>query len=545
MSASSAEPSRSRLAASLERWTNAHPCTFFALLSAWYVVLIWSAARRPLWYDELFTFYIAQQSSIGRIMSALRTIDLNPPLNYFFTRWSIVLFGAKPWVTRLPAIVGFWLGSFAIFVLLRRRTSAFLAAVGVLLFWSTPYFSYATEARPYGLLLGFTAVLIAAWDAAERNRRFTIPLIAASATLLLLSHVFGVLSLGAVIVGELVREARRKKLDLPVLLALFLPLMATVMYRPLFHSAVAIAFPPEAAVTWGKLYYLYFSIFRWMWRPLLAIAIILVLARKNFRDTESTQSRGLSVALTLLFFVPLGLTLVFLRSHGAFYERYGMVAVLPIVIVVPLIIRRFAANESSLPMQSFVAVGVLLLLSTTLRTPIQNAAAGVMKPKAAAKLTGLLVTSSHGPFRPWFKNLPITADLLSERERAPQVALAHFRPDLPIVAASELTFFEMDQREPESTDHRLYYLYDRNAELQIAHRSITDGVLNAREFFPTRSNVESYESFVATHPQFLALGTYEHPGDWLFRKLQQDGYSLRIVGRIAGYADSDIYLVSR
>lgn len=479
------------------------------------------------------------------MMEALRSIDLNPPLNYFLTRWSIHAFGAEPWSTRLPEIFAFWLGSLALFSLLRRHTSALIAGLSVLLFWSTPYFSYATEARPYGLLLGLTAVLIDAWDAAHNgNRRLAIPLIAVSGMLLLLSHVFGILSLGAVIAGELVRVVRSKKFDVAVVLSLLVPLIAALAYRPLFHSAGAIVFPPEAAVTWGKLYYLYFSIFRWMWRPLAAIAIVLLLTRKRApASSDSAFSPALTTALALLFLVPLGLTIVFLRYHGAFYERYGMVAVLPIVIVVPLLIRRMRYYSSSAPAWSFVTVGALLLMSTTLRAPIQRAAAAVLPPKPATKLTGILMTSPHGPFRPWFKNLPVPADLLSERESAPSISLENFRADLPIVAASEITYFEMDQRDPDDVARRLYYLYDRDAELQLAHRSITDGVLNARRFFPTRSNMEAYGQFLSEHHQFLVIGNYEYPGDWLLRKLRHDGASLHVVGKVHAYADSDLYLV--
>ena len=213
------------MASDVSEWCDRHPSLLFALLSAWYLVLVWKLAARPLWFDELTTFYIARQPTMARMMEALRTVDLNPPLNYFLTRWSIALLGTAPWATRLPALIAFWGGSAAIFALLRRRASALVAATGVLLFWSSPYFSYAAEARPYGLMLGLSAILLWAWDPPANGRRnMQLVWVAIVGGLLLLSHLFGVLSLVAVWIGEGVRSYRRRKVDWPMAAALLFPI---------------------------------------------------------------------------------------------------------------------------------------------------------------------------------------------------------------------------------------------------------------------------------------------------------------------------------
>ena len=162
-----------------------------------------------------------------------------------------------------------------------------------------------------------------------------------------------------------------------------------------------------------------------------------------------------------------------------------------------------------------------------------------------AKLAGILTTSLHGPFRPWWKKLPVPASIQSERQSPPFVqSLEAFHPELPIVAASELTFFEMDNRESSAVTTRLNYLYDRRAEIEISHRSVADGILEAREYFPLRANIADYQQFIAEHRTFLVVGLWEHPGDWLLRKAATDGASITLVGRIEGYTDTDIYLVT-
>ncbi len=534
-----------RAAQSATTFCNEHSLLVIAALTAWYVVLVWNLARRPLWYDELFTFYIAQQPTVARMLVAIHTIDLNPPLNYFLTRWSIGLFGASPWATRLPALLTFWCGSVAIFLLLRRRASALIAALGVLLFWSSPFFPYAAEARPYGLLLGFTAILLAAWDSAASGRRVLgLGAVLVSGSLLLLSHLFGALSLGAVWSAEAVRSGRRRKIDEPMLIVLLLPLVATLTYAPMFHAFSHSVFPPEAQASLGKLYFLYFAVFRWMWRPLLAIVLAGIFwgsRRKLFGENAA----GLGAGLALLFLVPVAVTILFMRSHGAFYDRYAMAAVLPIVLVAPLWLWRWTNANASAALAALCAVAALLLLSTALRAPLVHAAALVLPEKAAAKTAGLLMTSGHGPFRPWWKKLPVPEELLEERAQAPVLSsLDSFHRELPLVAESELTFFEMDQRASERLAHRLFFVYDRTAELEIAHRSVADGVLAAQNFFPLRGKITPYEAFVDQHRQFLVIGMYEHPGDWLLRKVQQDGASLQVVARDNDYEDSEIYLVT-
>ncbi len=515
-------------------------------LTAWYIALIWNAALRPLWFDELYTFYIAQQPTVSGMLEATHRVDLNPPLNYFLTRWSIDLFGATSWATRLPAMVAFWLASVAMFFTLRRRTSSLIGVMGVLLFWSSAYFGYATEARPYGLLLGFTMLLLAGWDlAAGRHRRLGLVTVSLSGALLLLSHVFGALSLGAIWVAEAVRSAKRRKIDWPMWVALLAPLLvAMATYPSLFHTAQKTVFPPEAQVSGSKLYYVYFGQIRWIFRPLLMVILIGAFWRKQRRELPGVLSPAFAAAMLMLFLIPVGLTILFLRSHGAFYDRYGMAAVLPIVLLPPLFLWKTSGADARASLVGCACVGCLLLFSTSLREPVNHAAAAVLPPRAAARVSHVLTTSIHGPFRPWWKPLPVPADLLEERTHAPWVtSLNGFQPELPMVAASELTFLEMDHNESARLAGRLFYLYDRTAELRIAQRTIAGGLLRATQYFPLRAKIVPYADFVREHRAFLVMGVYEHPGDWLLRKLLEDGAEVKIIARDEAYGESDIYRV--
>jgi hypothetical protein len=66
--------------------------------------------------------------------------------------------------------------------------------------------------------------------------------------------------------------------------------------------------------------------------------------------------------------------------------------------------------------------------------------------------------------------------------------------DLPLIAASGLTFLEMDHYAGSNTTSRLYYLTDREFAINIAHATIFEGFANLKRYFPIRANVSLIES---------------------------------------------------
>src|SRR3954467_12547732 len=86
----------------------------------YFPLTILRAAARPMWFDELFTFYISRMS-LGNIWTILSSgIEPNPPLSYWLTHFSMGLFGKNEIAVRLPAIAGYWLMSICLFFFVRR-----------------------------------------------------------------------------------------------------------------------------------------------------------------------------------------------------------------------------------------------------------------------------------------------------------------------------------------------------------------------------------------------------------------------------------------
>lgn len=216
------------LANSLER----SPTLLLGVFFLCYGLSLIMPIQRWLWHDELFTYYIAQAPDMRALLWQSRHLDLNPPMVYIVTRAWQHLFGTNELVARLTSIFAFGLASFGFIVYLKRRVGWLWACAAIALFWASPSFIYASELRPYALVLFFFSMTLLAWDTADSG---THHLPALTALIiggfgLMLCHVLAVFPLGAIYLGELFRTVQRKSLDWPVWLCLLLPLLLIPTY---------------------------------------------------------------------------------------------------------------------------------------------------------------------------------------------------------------------------------------------------------------------------------------------------------------------------
>src|SRR5262249_59405280 len=124
------------------------------------------------WNDELFTLYIARLPTYADIWSFLASgVEQLPPTFHILARLCMKLFGVNPWALRLPEILGVGVMSLCLFVVVSRRSSAVYGLIAMLLPLVTHVFYYATEARPYGLVLGCAALSLLCWQSAADDRR--------------------------------------------------------------------------------------------------------------------------------------------------------------------------------------------------------------------------------------------------------------------------------------------------------------------------------------------------------------------------------------
>jgi hypothetical protein len=308
------------------------------------------AAARPLWHDELFTLYIAQQGSVQAVWNALGAgVDLNPPLYHVLAHWAVALLGPTALAVRLPAVLGFVAASFSLWFVARAYVPPPLALLAALVPSLTGAYIYAYEARPYGLVLGTAGVAWAAWEARERTDwRGVAPWVCAAAlACAIYTHYFGVLVLLPLAAGELVRAASRRRVDWTMCIAIAVAAASTAALLPLMRSARSFAPTFWSRPAIGDLVEAYTLLLAPFALIMLTGAVMATLAggawtwwRRTPPASRAPRRWDLPLANTttaLMFMtIPIAGYLLAVSITGAFHERYVLPVTLGFSLLVPV-----------------------------------------------------------------------------------------------------------------------------------------------------------------------------------------------------------------
>ncbi len=505
------------------QWVEAHAwLPLLGLILLFLGAALTGSHSKPLWHDELFTYYLAQAPSLRAMWADLRIHDLNPPLAYLLTRWSFAAFGINTLATRLPEIFFFLVMMLGVFRFVSRRMGpAFgLFAAALLLLGKT--FELGFEARPYTLLLGFLAVALAAWqESVSGNRRLGLALLFLANTGMLLSHIFSVPAIFAIVAAEAWRSRLQRRIDWPVLAVLLLPLLTTLLYLPMLRNHGAALYPAAFQPTGETIFEFYIGLIEREFIALLLTSLLLLVllgpsALRGRGGWGFTQPEW--VALIGLLSLPLGLMLELMVTHGAFFPRYGSAATVAVVCLAAALLSRWTSAGGRRDARAAL-VGFLIALAIS-----DHTYAGL-----EAIFTGQLL---HSP-----RN---SEPILPACGACATAAAA----DLPLVCASGLTVLEMNPNEPAPTTARLFYLTDTEASTHYAHANIFEQTPLLVQRFHLSGHASNYASFLRAHPHFIVLGKYDWPEDWLLRKLVDDGAEVRVLGRTHDeYRDRELYEV--
>ena len=484
-------------------------------LTVLYAARVFVEAGRRLWFDELLTYYIAKAPTISDVLNLVKTWDLSPPTAHLLAHYSMRLFGANAIGVRFPSIVEFYIASLMLLWYVARKVGFPYGVAAVLVLWASPTFYYATEARPYALMSMWFCCLLVSWDIAStaQRRKLALWAVAISGLGLIESHVFAPFSLLPFFAAEVVRSRKRRKLDFPLWLTLLLPLIGVLGYIPLFKTYKTIHFYPPlfqaslkkmASFYWhGGLDIVWFAGF-----ALLAALLASRAANKvkaGWRKPEHFRAADLTL-FALLIANPIFLNVILMRDHAPFWPRYCITSIFGFYILFGLFL---AAAFRSKPQPGYAAVLLLAGMILVLKIAIP----------AYDK-------SMHGPAEG-------------------SAALARVKPDLPLVAASGATFVEMGHYEPQATLSRLFYLKDRAAAIRYAHATMFEDLDRFSHAFALPGKVEQYVDFTRDHREFLVLGTFDYPEDWLLRRLAVEKARIVLVGTFPiPYKDTALYDVT-
>jgi Dolichyl-phosphate-mannose-protein mannosyltransferase len=206
-------------------------------------VSIYKDLNQPFNCDELFTFYGCKASGLSELFGLLSSggFDASPPL-YDVAVWQMQrVISNDHLALRLPASLGFVVMCLCLYGMARRRCPAPYAALALLTLPITAAFQQATNARPYGLMLGFAGLALFCWQLTNGSRWRPLALcgLAASLSAGVATHYYAILVLAPLGMAEAVRtiESDRKRIDVAVWVAFAFALAPLPVLRPLVAGA--------------------------------------------------------------------------------------------------------------------------------------------------------------------------------------------------------------------------------------------------------------------------------------------------------------------
>lgn len=442
--------------------------------------------KTKLWFDELFTLYLAKLASPADIIAFN---DASPPLYPIIVHWLLPIIGNDALAIRLPATLGYCAMIVCLWAFCRPRLpAAFAFAVSLLTFERGLYF--ATEGRAYGVVLGCAAGSLLCWQMATEGRRrgSALALLAFCSGLMVALHYYAIFFLAVLCLAEGVRSRASGKIDwgiwaamlpAPLVLGLHLTLLASNQdYGTHFWAQASLAAIPP-----------FYE--RFLLPPLilggLAVAVVVLLAGSSRYRPEGMRNVNFPphewTAIAGLVLIPPAVIVVSMYTTHAFFERYILWAVIGFALV--------GAAGLATVVRGRAAVGVVLIGVT-----IASIARLEIGPVFGTPL------------------LPTAEGMRQELDR-----LARYGSE-PIVVANAHAFMELTYYLDRPLRERIVFPISR--ELDVKYRgfdtdALTLGPLGQRGQIP----VKAYEEIVGENKSFLLAAT---DADYLPQHLTAQGY---------------------
>lgn len=443
--------------------------------------------RAKMWFDELLTLHVAEQPSFGEIVKAIREgCDGSPPLYAAMVHSILPVVRYDALAARLPATLGYCGMLLCTLAFCRRRLPAAYAFIAALLVYYV-CFRYATEGRPYGMVLGFAAGALLCWQMAVEGRRrgLAIPMLATSLTLMVALHYYAIFFLVPLFLAEVFRARDSGRLDFKILGAMIPAVLILALHYPLIAAGKPFLAHFWSPASWRMVEAFYDSYLLPM-LLLYSLALVILAIFPKVPAYEAALESGIPphewVACGALTLMPLLVIAVSIYTTHVFVDRYILWAVMGLAIVCGGLVCKIVHHQA--------VVGLILL--------------GV--------LMGALA-------RQELSSLRQPALFRESKALHPELEMLPDSPE-PILVPYAHAFLELDYYEKNGLRERLIYPastsldgrylgYDTDARLLIAlsHRM--------------KARIRDYDAVFAKYHHFILAAM---PGDYLTWRLLNAGY---------------------
>jgi hypothetical protein len=469
-----------------------YAATIFVFLALIFTCFSYDATA-TMWLDELHGYYVLQLGSISQISQALIDgVDNSAPIYLIICHLLKPVLGSGAFDLRFPSAAGFCIACLCIYIFLTRRLSPIYGLLGVLVLSGIAM--YSIEGRPYGMAIGCVSTALVAWQSAaeQRARAVSVTALLLFLSLAISTHYWSIFVLPAIAVAEAVRWWKRRSMDLPIALAVTLPVLVLIPALPFIRSVQR--FMP---FFWSKPFFPLDSRFMFAGLlgnlPMLAVFIVplIVLYLKPWntggsRSSPATLPNYEWALVTVIAVTPYALLIVALFTTRIFQDRYVVWSAFGITAFLVALFARYIPNR---------AIAVLACL-----------------------IVGML-TADH-----WKNAFANRNELRIGEPMRRALADVPAAPD-PIVIATHQPYMELAYYETPRIRARLVLL--DNLELEKFYTaSDTGSLLMSAVKKWTKLNIEDYCGFLTQHQRFLLAADAE---DWLPWQLSASGYKLTAI----------------
>jgi len=304
-----------------------------------------ASERNPLWMDEIFTRVLLGSPNFSHMIRAVSDgVDISPPL-YWSVMWVWTRgFGLSDLDLRLFSALATGAAFLGAWVLCRRLAGFWSATLAVTMcfFLNGQVFIHCTQCRNYSLLIALTSLALVElqrFGKTARVARSEILLYSCTVAMLVMTHMFGFLITGILMLALVVSDAARGRfrpfcyLATPMGWLAFLPWVSAFLQQSKIGEPRLWIPRPPASVLWDPTSFL-FGI------PLFVVAAVVLLGGASFaidrirnagkeRDLSSFLAEPVLVAGALLvLLVPLATWFVSVLIKPIWLDRYQLPAML-------------------------------------------------------------------------------------------------------------------------------------------------------------------------------------------------------------------------
>ena len=359
-----------------------------------------------------------------------------PPGYYVFVQFAR-MFPGDPHVTlRLPSIFGYILSLSGVYLFARKRLPVSAGLTAVVFIILSPFRTYALEARPYALLVGFFAISAVLWQRID-EKRFMTPLFALFLTLAVSSHHLAVLAISTFGIAELTWTILSRRIRWGVWTACLLASSPFVLGLPFllrfrdvfaknFWSRPSWSTTVSTYVDYLGLYPKFTLVLMVFLGIVVGDSLLRMLRRPGVGSTEHDfRPHELVLIGGFLFYAAMLVVLTKLLS-SSYTPRYGWPAILGLALGLVYVFRTIWPRAAS----------AQLLVALLIAFAVQG----------GYDLRLLFKAGSTGADERWTKLAELSRD----------------EPCVPVVIGSGMTFLEATEYAPRELRGRLVNVVDAN-----------------------------------------------------------------------------------